>query len=115
MTDSMKFIPVPKEIYDILGFTDDGIYNVEISEGKLVLTQESKKKCILPAEAEAKCDDCCFCCPNCGECLADHFVSLNSEDDEETYDDCDEEDECYEMCSCESCCAPCCRTCPLHN
>lgn len=52
MTESMKFIPVPQEIYDILGFTDEGVFTAEISEGKLVLTQESDRKCILPPEAE---------------------------------------------------------------
>lgn len=82
MTDSMKFIPVPQEIYDILGFTDEGIFTAEISEGKLVLTQENKRKCILPPDAEVDCEDCCFCCKCCGECMAEQFIS-HAEDDKE--------------------------------
>lgn len=86
MTVSMKFIPVPQEIYDILGFTDEGVFTAEISEGKLVLTQESDRKCILPPEAEVDCEDCCFCCKCCGECMADQFISREDDDKEFCYE-----------------------------
>ena len=86
MTDSMKFIPVPQEIYDILGFTDEGVFTAEISEGKLVLTQESGRSCILPPEADVDCEDCCFCCKCCGECMADQFISREDDDKEFCYE-----------------------------
>lgn len=86
MTESMKFIPVPQEIYDILGFTDEGVFTAEISEGKLVLTQESGRKCIFPPDADVDCEDCCFCCKCCGECMADQFISREADDKEFCYE-----------------------------
>jgi len=82
----MKFIPVPQEIYDILGFTDEGVFTAEISEGKLILTQELGRKCILPPEADIDCEDCCFCCKCCGECMADQFIRREEEDKEFCYE-----------------------------
>lgn len=86
MTESMKFIPVPQEIYDMLGFTDEGVFTAEISEGKLVLTQEAGRKCILPPDTDVDCEDCCFCCKCCGECMADQFISREADDKEVCYE-----------------------------
>lgn len=86
MTESMKFIPVPQEIYDMLGFTDEGVFTAEISEGKLVLTQKAGRKCILPPDTDVDCEDCCFCCKCCGECMADQFISREADDKEFCYE-----------------------------
>lgn len=86
MTDSMKFIPIPQEIYDILGFTDEGVFTAEIDDGKLILTQESGRKCILPPKVDIDCEDCCFCCKCCGECMADQFISREADDKEFCYE-----------------------------
>lgn len=84
MTDSMKFIPVPSEIFEELGFDENKVFQVECGDGKLVVSQPNK--CILPNAAQAHCDDCCFCCPNCGACLAEQFFTA-MENDEECGDD----------------------------
>ena len=70
----------------MLGFTDEGVFTAEISEGKLVLTQESGRKCILPPEADVDCEDCCFCCKCCGECMADQFITHENNDGEICYE-----------------------------
>ncbi len=80
MTESMKFIPVPNEVFEEIGFDESKMFQVEFTDGKLVVTQP--KDCILPEKSEADCEDCCFCCPNCGECLAEQFITIC--DDEES-------------------------------
>ena len=44
MTDSIRTleIPIPEDAMELLGFSEDGIFQVYISEGKLVLTQKKR-------------------------------------------------------------------------
>ena len=76
MTESMKFLPIPNEAFEEAGFTEEGLFDVEISNGKLTITQLNHKACPFPESEEKDCDECRFCCPNCGECLASEMMLL---------------------------------------
>ena len=51
MTDSIRTleIPIPEDALELLGFTEDGIFQADITEGKLVLTQKKKGVCVPTA------------------------------------------------------------------
>lgn len=84
MTDSMKYLPIPKKAFDEAGFTDEGLFDVEITNGRMIVTQLNHKACPFPESEKLDCDECRFCCPNCGECLAAEIMSLFDDMTEES-------------------------------
>lgn len=94
MTDSIKIleIPIPEDAANMLGFTDEGIYQVDISDGRLVLTQKQKGVCIYDEDDEEKpdCDACTYSCPHCGACNAPQFFRFCNEIKIEQEADCDD-------------------------
>lgn len=77
MTDSIRTleIPIPEDAMELLGFSEDGIFQVDISEGRLVLTQKKRGVCVFNDDDEDKpdCEDCRYSCPHCGKCNAPQF------------------------------------------
>lgn len=80
MTDSIRTleIPIPEDAMELLGFSEDGIFQVDISEGRLVLTQKKRGVCVFNDDDEDKpdCEDCRYSCPHCGACNAPQFYKF---------------------------------------
>ena len=77
-----RLLPVPAELFDELGFTEDMTLEAFVEERRLVLQKADEEDTFCGAYDE-DCDDCPYCCPCCGECLKDQMEELTGEDEED--------------------------------
>lgn len=87
--DQFKYIPVPCEVFEELGFDESMVLEAYTKDGKIIVGKaDNPDKIMCPCEdfdesydgEFEECDDCPLCCPECGACLHDYI--FDGEDDE---------------------------------
>lgn len=76
----MRLIPVPIEAFEMLGIEEDSLIKISLTDDAIIITSAVENYEMVECE-DKDCEDCPYCCPNCGECLADQILDDESEDE----------------------------------
>ena len=77
-----RVLPVPAEVFNELGFTEDMTLEAFVEGRRLVLQKMDEEDTFCEGYDE-DCEGCPYCCPCCGECLKDQIEELAGEDEED--------------------------------
>ncbi len=77
-----RLLPVPAELYDELGFTEDMTLEAFTEDHRLIL-QKADEEDTFCEEGDEGCEDCPYCCPCCGECLKEQIEEIIEKDEDD--------------------------------